>query len=327
MGDLFLLGAGFSKAISASMPLLADLNTAIQKRSGKRPGDSVPDRNFELWLTHLSQGAPWLDEAQFLRNRADFIELSRVIADEIEHQMREAAASLGSGVPPWLHGLIESWHQDHTPLVTMNYDTLIERIATPFQPKTGPRITIPLGDFYPIRLTPAYGNTHSWSPQRFRLYKLHGSTNWYYSGTDTFYGETIYFVPAMGLTHGDLPETARFIRGKIPLTIPPVIDKGSYFRHESLRTLWQGAHKDWCSADRIFCLGYSLPVSDLTMRFFMHSRPSSKRVPFYIANKDSEIEHHFRELLPGNFDIKPAYTGDNAIPEFCNALFTNSLPS
>ena len=64
MPDVFILGAGFSKAIYSSMPTMAELSSAILENREKvdlpvaallRLGN-----NIELWMTYLSQSQPWL---------------------------------------------------------------------------------------------------------------------------------------------------------------------------------------------------------------------------------------------------------------------------
>ena len=79
MNDVFLLGAGFSKAISDRMPVLREL-TGIMRERVPVPAEKEPAAaftgDFESWLTYLSTSHPWLTEANNLRNRALFLELS-----------------------------------------------------------------------------------------------------------------------------------------------------------------------------------------------------------------------------------------------------------
>jgi hypothetical protein len=65
MSDVFILGAGFSKAISDAMPVLNDLSVEVKQRLPEleKVATFLPD-NIELWLTFLSQKHPWLSEAQ-----------------------------------------------------------------------------------------------------------------------------------------------------------------------------------------------------------------------------------------------------------------------
>ena len=64
MTDLFILGAGFSKAIYNSMPTMDELSSAVLQNREKAglPVDALHrlGSNIELWMTYLSQSQPWL---------------------------------------------------------------------------------------------------------------------------------------------------------------------------------------------------------------------------------------------------------------------------
>jgi hypothetical protein len=77
MRDIFLLGAGFSRAVFNGMPLMKELSEGLRKTIhpiNRRLLRSEDD--LEMWLTYLAQSHPWLTEAQNLRNRAQFLELT-----------------------------------------------------------------------------------------------------------------------------------------------------------------------------------------------------------------------------------------------------------
>ena len=132
MTEVFLLGAGFSKAISEHMPLLAELSRKVQARTSLKAHSPVWDMfedDLEMWLTYLSQAHPWLSESENLRNQALFLDLSHDIADELE----ECENLVTQSFPPdWLSNLTSSWHERKTVVITLNYDTLIERAAATF---------------------------------------------------------------------------------------------------------------------------------------------------------------------------------------------------
>jgi len=57
MAEVFLLGAGFSKAISEHMPLLAELSRKARSRIASRANTPTWDMfkdDIEMWLTYLS---------------------------------------------------------------------------------------------------------------------------------------------------------------------------------------------------------------------------------------------------------------------------------
>ena len=109
MPDVFLLGAGFSKAISAEMPVLdelsADLLTRIKlSESITRAGDNV-----EHWMTYLAQPQPWVTEAGNLRNKADFLELTKEIGQLLVDRTQNVVRG---PCPTWLAELVCWWHEN-----------------------------------------------------------------------------------------------------------------------------------------------------------------------------------------------------------------------
>jgi hypothetical protein len=64
MTRVFILGAGFSRAINDDMPLLGDLQAGVESELRNRNievgDDLVAIDNVERWLTVLADPAPWL---------------------------------------------------------------------------------------------------------------------------------------------------------------------------------------------------------------------------------------------------------------------------
>lgn len=327
MGDVFLLGAGFSRAVSQAMPLLRDLSQEVRNRT---PDFVNIDRgslfadDIEMWLTYLSQDHPWLSEAKNLRNRALFLDLSRAIREVLEERMKEA---IQGEHPKWFSRLIEWWHEKKASVVTLNYDTLVERCAV------GMIQRLKCSDIYPTNLTPAgqrvAGVTAGDAIPSFRLFKLHGSINWYYSGSSSFFGETIYYVPLRGTWDhpGDEKENKdeRLLADKVPFIVPPLMEKVLYFQHETLRSLWSQAAEALRGATRVFCLGYSLPSTDITMRFFLHGNRTASHVKFYVGNTDDTTYQHFRCLLPDCYEVDARFVGASSIPRLVDALDREDL--
>ena len=107
MPDLFILGAGFSKAIYDSMPTMAELSSAILE-NGEKVGLPVAelarlDNNIERWMTYLSQSQPWLKTHENDRNKAFAGQLREQIKEIIDDRTTSAARS---GPPNWLSCLI-----------------------------------------------------------------------------------------------------------------------------------------------------------------------------------------------------------------------------
>lgn len=90
MSKLFILGAGFSKAVSDKMPTMKDLGKFVRDRIPELPGDpqiyyrlmSDPS-NVEELLTYLYQEMPWKTAEQTLIEKAAFHKLSAYIVEHI----------------------------------------------------------------------------------------------------------------------------------------------------------------------------------------------------------------------------------------------------
>ena len=113
MTDVFILGAGFSKAISSEMPTLAELSERV--RDGllnykfRLPVeiDNMGD-NIEAWMTYLSQRQPWLKEYENDKNRSLDGEMREQIGNVIYGQTLRACLDYDStGWPQWLSSLIK----------------------------------------------------------------------------------------------------------------------------------------------------------------------------------------------------------------------------
>ena len=128
MPDVFILGAGFSKAIDDSMPTMAELSSAVLEKVGKNQLAELArlGNNIELWMTYLSQSQPWLKTPENDRNKAFAGQLREQIKEIIDDRTTSAAQSKP---PDWLSHLIRSWHERRASVITLNYDTLIERAS------------------------------------------------------------------------------------------------------------------------------------------------------------------------------------------------------
>ena len=337
MSDVFILGAGFSKAISDAMPVLNDLSVEVKKRLPEleRVATFLPD-NIEVWLTFLSQKHPWLKEVENSRNHALLLEVSEVVQTVLVERMREP---LGKTRPVWLSDLVKLWNQNASPVLTLNYDTLVERCACEILGIKTVMWSMGYSEkesvsarLYPIPLTPTWQRSaariHSNNPPSLlSLFKLHGSTNWFYSGAPNANDETIYFVPATTWTVDDPSERhgAGTYPDKVPFIVPPLIEKLPFLGNALIRSLWAQAGSALRSASRIFCLGYSLPETDITMRFFLQSKAPQQPVPFFLVNKPSATDPHlfdrFRSLLKVRYEINDHFLlDDNPIPALVKEL-------
>ena len=330
--DVFILGAGFSKAISRQMPTMVELGAAVRERLAGVTGFSsaIPDSlgdNIELWMTYLSQPQPWLREPEVDLHRSLGGRIRQSIAAVIEECTLLASASLA---PDWLRRLILAWHRREAIVITLNYDTLVEKAARDLSVSE----TEKKGVLQPAYIYPPYfANIASRSGvglwrrgvlRTFRLLKLHGSVNWHYSGREDFHGETIFFSDVSEF--GPVPdEAARYAQDqrlrdmaadKETLLIPPVAEKTTYFNNETVRGLWKDAAAAFQDADALYVVGYSLPISDLGMRFFLAGNSPDAHSVVHVVNTDTNTLERYRECLP-RLDMQTEYVGsDNPVVRF-----------
>ena len=277
--------------------------------------------NVESWMTYLSQPQPWLREETYHRHLALARDIRRGIRDAIA---RYKASAMQQALPSWLPTLIRQWHLSQVSVITLNYDTIIESACRA-------PVTEDSREIFPQEVYPPYfagigsrsgaGFFGSRKLETFNYFKLHGSANWYYSGRDDFYGETIFcsVVPPWeaGSSQEEIfpPPAAR---DKEYLIIPPVTDKLTYFNNETVRRLWQEAQNALWSADRIFIIGYSLPPSDLGMRFFLQDGQPNEitKAPVYIIDRDEEVVGRYEQLLPRQNVIGEFSGRDTVVTDF-----------
>ena len=325
MSDVFVLGAGFSKAIYEEMPTMDELSTEvlgrlIELKSPVPPALENLDNNIELWMTYLSQPQPWLKNHDNDYNRSIAGRIRQQIKEIIDYRTSKAARY---DPPKWLKNLIKSWHEQQATIITLNYDTLIER-ATRELHVTNSIKRILATQIYP----PYFSNIESRSGvglfgedniNTFSYLKLHGSVNWYYSGRDVFYGETIFFsdVPPLGADYSEKERSLGLLsKDKETLIIPPVNEKTTYFNNETVKVLWQDAGSALTNARRVFVIGYSLPVSDLGMWLFMSNNQPNPSTPIYIVDRNPEVMTRYEKLWP-KLEISKEFVHErNPVAEF-----------
>ncbi len=322
--DVFILGAGFSRAISESMPLMKELNHTVANRLGQdyRRLSASFDGDFELTMTFLAQAHPWLKESERLRNKALFLEASEAIGKDIEAAMNQACSH---PCPEWLVRFAHYLHDHRCTVITLNYDTLLERafqaIELGQQPKGQPLHFVDPRALFPIDFqAPGLGVPKL---RTATVLKLHGSTNWFYSGRSQYFGEPLRYrhptgwSPALMISE---PELA----GRFPLIVPPVADKLGYFQNEAVQYLWSYASAALkncrTSHGRLFLVGYSLPATDLTMRFLLGSDTQGGELEMVPVNNVTDINSQINQLFPKRYQITCKYQGNKAVERMVDGL-------
>jgi SIR2-like domain len=221
--DVFILGAGFSKAIHDRMPVLGELRNPVAYRVARTQPiiRTIPfmDTDVELAMSFLSQRHAWLREADYLRNKALALDVGTAIAEEIGERQAVALADFPDGCQ-WLGQLVHHLHRHRATIVTFNYDTLLERAFESLQPSE--RSSGILRSQLQPDIFASENGGFVIEPTKVptaQLLKLHGSIDWFYSGRASYFGEQIRRTP----------------RGHVPLIVPPSTDNAGYFEHEGMR--------------------------------------------------------------------------------------------
>ncbi len=336
---VFLLGAGFSRAISEAMPTLKELSRMAWEIYELK--DQVAPDIAELLQTDIEEALsllllskPWVREAEHLRHRAVYLELSQVVAEVISRQEAQTIAELKAELPAWLNSLLRFWHNNRCTIITLNYDTLIERAAREFRPDPTKADT-PCAPWhlYPRFLTNAASrNSGIWNStpiETLRILKLHGSTNWFYSGRESSQGETIFFTcptgPARFWSRAGQAEENQdraSVGDKYPFIVPPIFDKTPLMTHETIQSVWAEAAQALAKANRLFIVGYSLPKSDRAMRYFLQSN-LNRSADVEIVSRSTNLVSHYEEALPTHKEQKKVmqrFSGNHAVRDLAAAL-------
>ncbi len=319
----FLLGAGFSKSISDRMPTMAELGARLvdaarqdtelldlltpSMRKTLEEG-IVPYGDFETWLSLLATDPPYLSAHRRDVNRAVFGLLADRVADEV--LKAQAEATEGVAPPGWLLSLISLWHELRAPVITLNYDLLVEACvrdpmslwglwqSSPHRVKPGD-LTLQRPALALTDLVGGYGVQHE-PTTTFKLLKLHGSLSWFRS-IDDHRGDRAATVvrldkhpPAWGQPAGhqiaaanDAMARASYDESRQRMIVPPQADKSAIFGHSFVSTVWRAAAGSLAEATSLGLIGCSLPKTDLAVRGLL-SEHLPAEVPVYVFDRSPE---------------------------------------
>ena len=325
MSEVFLLGSGFSKAIDSRMPTLSELSADVYESMAhawdEAWGRDLRD-NVELLLTYLGTQAPWARAPE----RYYALGMYHDVRDVVIHMLREAQAGVLSdktALPDWLVDLIRFWHDNQSTVITFNYDVLVEQAFSESvqvevhqqQYRAHPSM------LYPVPVTPATARAGgALAPSdldTFSLLKLHGSLSWYYSGTEAPPGDNVYSLVDEGW---GAPRRDRdhWVVDKEPLVVPPLLEKSAFYANDLLRKQWQMAREAIQTADHVTCIGYSLPPTDLTVRFLLSTATSDLSISI-VDLQAEKATRHYRDLLP-EFHVTARSDGPHAVADFVSRL-------
>ena len=155
------------------------------------------------------------------------------------------------------------------------------------------------------------------------LLKLHGSYNWLTLIHDPLSDQIFYHHPSDNSSN----RMNRSI-GMRPLIIPPSIDKSNLARPNILRTLWQLARQAVAACDRLFIVGYSLPITDVYMNLFLsRSLPTAASIHVVNIEDKNTLAPRIKGQLAREVTLDGSFGGRNAVDRFVEWLLDNDPAS
>ena len=312
--EVFILGSGFSRAIHKDMPLLNELTDLVIGRIEAEDGifKNIYERymknrnigNFEEIITYLYQDFPWKSEEEKHLLYSLYIRLAKIVTEVIKEK-QETFAKEELLAKEHIKKFLNYLNVTKTNVISLNYDTLLEDLSVKIlKPLNYLNLySIPIA-YLKSRTATVFGEEDY---ETYRLFKLHGSINWYYSATKEKTSEQIYFI------RGSKEE--RESKDLVPVIIPPVLDKTGFFEHSTIKSMWNEAKNLLKEAKKVYIIGYSIPQTDLTVKFMLQSyMPEDCEVT--IVNKDEGGKGYFRKLFGKKLNEEFIRSDDSVFEDF-----------
>jgi hypothetical protein len=238
---------------------------------------------------------------------------------------------LPSDLPEVARKLFEFWKNQKSVILTFNYDTIVENGLSQSQKaywtaywKLPTKLVAQRGEQPPIGF---FGDVDSdeflrslAEPANYpTVLKLHGSYNWLIPDGSVGADEIYYF------RHHSSEGQGFRSAGLRPFIVPPSVDKSSLTKHSLISKMWLMARGFIENCQRLFIIGYSLPLSDTYVNLFL-SKSLSPHTKVVVVNSDesSDFTSRMADQLMGRLNLKDSFLGDKSIDCFVNWLATGS---
>ena len=322
--EVFFLGSGFSKSINENYPLLSELTEILLGKNLEYFGDPYKNKlpnsctnNFENLMTYLASDLPWKTEINKAHNNASYVELTQNIVNYFN--TLEAYDIYNDDFKSfWTYIYMEC-----IPIITLNYDLIPEKNLNLLKHQISnnkPGLVLAdadsCEDFYRgnvIDIKNKLRDITVLSDKMPEIIKLHGSVNWFYVKDNE--SSQIYCANCED-------DESKLLGQYNPLIIPPVLDKTAFYNNLTIRNLWQKAFKYLSEAKNIYIIGFSLPKTDMSVRFLFESalKVNKNNSNIYIIDKNSsdDFKNKYIDLFGEkcNFD----YCGEDAVLKFVNEI-------
>lgn len=342
--DVFFLGAGFSIALANSCvtngfryPSLTELTELVKDRFTKaslathlNEISSKYTENIESLLTYLSTDFPWQNQQMIHLDKALYFELVKNIRKTFVQLDRNCEYNFEP-----FNGFSKYIIENKIPLITLNYDILLEKMLFSNMTEGYQRVNSYKGFYKQAILNLSSrnaDNTAVWASYEDdeygnklpTIHKLHGSVNWLWSATNS--SEPVYCT--MGMEHESLrKDLSEYI-------IPPVLDKTKFYDHNIIKSIWADAYTTLKNADRVFIIGFSFPATDLSVKFLFNSAFSDRSCEpkIYVINTSDAINPESKNYLKDSYDdifsdmyVNYDYCCDNSLEKFVQKVIEPKL--
>lgn len=318
---VYVLGAGFSRAIHHQMPLTDALGAAITSRLGVQWPAGSEATSFEERLTLLSTSLPFLEGHENTSRRALAEQVTATLAKELDDRNELAATA---DPPLWLLQLVALWHAEQAIVITFNYDTLVEQAVTALRPAVSARGNSEPSSIHGWQIAfpaPTPVNALTWEsmdgPRQdsFQLLKLHGSLNWYWALGESATVVRDATVYGFGARNDIAADDVAGVRLLDRFLIPPVTSKDSYYNVNLVHMLWRTAFEAMQQASRLTIIGYSIPPADRIAAELLRSVPYG--TPVDIVNwklgSDAELDSPVGRVRGLGLNVSQTWEGDGAV--------------
>ena len=326
--DVFILGAGFSRAVSSRMPLTDELGNACLEVDDLRSAPGVPaaftDKRFETWLSSIAEPQPYQPEQTNLENQVLFLKFSDAIGRVLGSRVDDV---LSLPPPRWLAKFVTAAHVRQATVITFNYDTLVE-CAVDYR-----KTYLSLAG--PVAWTEVIGDVPGWpggtailaarEASTFRLLKLHDSLNWYWTP-----GDASGLSVARRSLPGTFERSARYteedrrrrLPARVPFVVPPSATKSSYYQNRLGRELWIQAGEALQAATHVSLMGYSLPETDLTVSNMLDRTLGGTQVPVHVVDPDPKdiVARLHRLQVEASAEPGSATAAEDHVTAYCEAI-------
>ena len=291
---VYLLGAGFSRAISSRMPLTDELGGLVLRELGvteyaalKAPQFSPDGLSFEKWFSWLAERQPYESESAYHGRRSQFFSIQELIAGTIRKRQNLVESA---GFPRWLYQFVDMLHAEEATVLTLNYDSLVESAYSRMLLTDNHGEVSEVSDITKI-FAVSQGGLFGPGPLRANatldLLKLHGSIDWYWTTGDQT-GQSMERAPdTLGLTAVELKTRRAHLAGKQAFIVPPTSSKSDFFDNAKTRFLWQEALRSLDGEPDVVLIGYSLPLNDSALASMLSRSLVESAARVIVVNPDA----------------------------------------